>query len=395
MLELGGHLQLEKQEAARVLPRALMALKNNPADVKILGDIGHCYNVLEKEEIAFDYFKRAAISPNPYAWLNYAAILRQCGQHKEAKLYAWNAHKAMPEDKRAGHIYAEELIREGKWLKAWPLCAKYRISKGSIEVPLPEWQGDDIRGKHLLLVCEGGRGDFLWLLRFIPELTAKGIIVSVVAPEDIAIVFGRHPYLQDANDAAHEKPFDCWVSLFELLMHLGVEKPFWPGPYIQADAEQSKLRSMLISHGVLKKVGLCWDCGEQVDVRKYRSLKREQAARLLSNTSVDWISLQKDQTTPVPCIQPAILTWTDTAAIIDNLDLVITVDTSVAHLAGAMGKPTFLILGGFQDCKWMSGETTEWYPSFRIFRNNGFGFENVLIKIERALECLGDSKCQM
>jgi tetratricopeptide (TPR) repeat protein len=389
MLELGGHLQFDKSEAMRVLPRAISALRKNPGDVKILGDIGHCYNVLEKEEIALEYFKKASVSANPYAWLNYAAILRQCGRHEEAKLYAWNAHKARPDDKKAGHIYAEELIRNGQWLKAWPLCAKYRISKDSIEITgLPEWKGEDISGQHLLIVCEGGRGDFFWLLRFIPKLTARGITVSLVAPEDIAVSFGTHPYLGNPNDAEHARPYDRWVSLFELLQWLNVEKPFWPGPYIQADPEKTALRNAVIRPSVFKKVGLCWDCGELVDVRKYRSLKKEQAARLLSCTMVDWISLQKDQSAPVPCLEPTIRTWSDTAAIIANLDLVITVDTAVAHLAGAMGKPTWLVLGGFQDCKWMTGETTGWYPSFRIFRNEGFGFENVLGKIETAINAI-------
>lgn len=387
MLELGGHLQLEKPEAAKVLPRAIAALKENPCDVGTLCDVGHCYNVLEQEDEALRHFERAAKSQtqNANAWLNYAAILRQCGRHAEAKFYAFQAHQMMPDDKKAGHIFAEELIRDGQWLKAWPLCAKYRISKGSIQVGLPEWKGEDISEKHLLVVCEGGRGDFLWLLRFIPKLTERGIIVSLAAPEDIAISFGKHPYLGNPNDAAHDRPYDCWVSLFELLQYLEVEGPFWPGPYIKADPMLAKLRGIPLPHGAFKKVGFCWDCGELVDVRKYRSLKPEQAARILEKTNVNWVSLQKGQKAPVTCCEPSIKTWNDTAAIIENLYLVITVDTSVAHLAGAMGKRTFLILGGFQDCKWMTGDSTGWYPSMKIFRNEGFGFEDVIEKIKVAI----------
>lgn len=393
MLEIGGHLNLEKAEAARVLPRAYAELRKHPNDPKILGDIGHCYNVLEREELAFKFLERAANNPNPFAWLNFACILRQCGMHEKAKLYAWNAYRNLPEDKKAGHVYAEELIREGQWLKAWPLCDKYRISKDGVRIPeLPEWRGEDIAGKHLLIVCEGGRGDFLWLLRFIPMVTAKGITVSLAALEDIAASFGDHPYLGNANDDAHERPYDYWCSIFELLMWLEIDKPFWPGgPYILAD-EQAKLRANILQAAAIasgsgpKKIGLCWDCGEAVDVRKFRSLKREQAARLLGIGGITWISLQKGQKAPYPCLEPQLNTWKDTVAAIESLDLVVTVDTAVAHLAGAMGKPTFLVLGGFQDCKWMSGETTGWYPTFRIFRNEGFGFEDVVHKVESALK---------
>lgn len=381
MRDFGGHGSLEKGEAIEILPLALSALNEYPNDVEVLHTIGHCYNVLEQDAQALEYFKRAAETPHPVTWANYASILRQAGRYEEAFPYFWNAHRAWPDDKYIGHAYAEELIRKNKWLKAWPLCSKYRFSKeGATPLGLEEWKGQDLKGKKIAVLLEGGRGDTFWLFRFIPKLVEMGANVSLLGPEDLAMFLEGHPFLGPV-DLDLDRPYDYWVSIFELLQWLEVDKPYWPGVYF--NAEPSIKRTL----GKKKRVGLCWTCGEAIDVRKYRSLDRNQAARLVLNRNVEWVSLQKDQPLDY-CFQPILNTWKDTAAVIDSLDLVIAMDTSVAHLAGAMGKPTWLLLGGYQDCKWMAGDTTGWYPSFRIFRNYWFGFDGALDKVEKELKSL-------
>jgi tetratricopeptide (TPR) repeat protein len=370
--DFGGHGVLQKHEAELVLPRALAVLDKTPDDVDALHAVGHCYNVLEDDIKSLRFLARAAETPSVATYASFAAILRQCGFYEEAFHYIQAAHQWAPEDMYVGHTYAEELIRQGKWLEAWPLCSQYRFSKMGCSPPeMEEWKGQDIRGKRIAVILEGGRGDTFWLFRFIPRLTAMGAIVSLLGPRDLAEFLEGHPFLGEPD--SEPEHYDYWVSVFELLQWLEVAEPYWPGEYFNAEPDE-RYRG---------KIGLCWNCGEAIDVRKYRSLKKEQADRLLQLPNV--VTLQFGD-------NPDIHGWRDTARIIAALDLVISMDTAVCHLAGAMGKPTWLVLGGWQDCKWMDRETSGWYPSMRVFRADpgNFGFENVLAKVEEALHEIHD-----
>lgn len=370
----GPHAALEKHEAELVLSKALPMLETSPGDADLIASVGHCYNILEQDEMALTWFEKALSIDSehchPYIWFKYALILRQCGRYEEAFPYLWNAYRYFPEDRYLGHTYAEELIRRRKWLKAWPLCAKYRWSKDKIRssVNVSEWQGEEIRGKRLAVIFEGGFGDAFWLFRFIPKLMEMGaLIYPGCGLPGIAEFFSGHPYLANLPEE-DGTGLDYWVSIFELLRWLEVAEPYWKEPYITATPRE-KYRG---------KIGLCWNCGEAQDPRKFRSMKRGQADQFFADPNI--VSLQYGD-------NPDLKTWNDTAEIIAALDLVISVDTAVCHLAAAQGKPTWLVLGGYQDCKWGAGETTGWYPSARIFRadKGAFNFDSVLPKVERAL----------
>jgi hypothetical protein len=284
-----------------------------------------------------------------------------------------------------GHIYGEELIRKGRWLEAWPILSKNRMSKARIAPQgVPEWMGEDIAGKQLMVIAEGGRGDAFWLFRFLPKLQEMGIHVNFCCWPDVWEFLKDHPWLKSQQNSVFSTPRmpDYWVSIFELLQWLKVDKPYWTGPYLTCSKQ-----SPLHKNGK-PLVGFCWECGERDDVRKFRSLKLAQAADLTSNTNVEWISLQKGYDPPPNCREMNIADWHDTAAIVANLDLVITVDTSVYHLAGAMGAKTWLVLGGYQDCKHGTGSTSGWYPSATIFRNNTVGFDNVITQVQKELDNL-------
>lgn len=395
MIAVGQHLQLEKHEADAKLAESFLKLKTNPNDPAVLTDIGHAYNVQEKDDLSFEYMKRAlAALEHPITWFNYALLLRQYGRHEEAFPYVEKAHKAWPWNIFMGHVYAEELIRQGKWLEAWPLCAKYRSTHHFCAIPgVAEWQGEDIRGKRLAVVCEGGNGDAIWLYRFLPKLKEMGALVRFHTTESLAALFDENRNLDYPKDTILydlEHPYDYWVSIFELLRWLNVAEPYWPGVYIKAYPDLS-----LANRTALPKVGICWSAGEKLDVRKHRSLSKDHALALTSNNQIDWLNLQKDENLPVFMWKFPMKDWLDTAHCVAALDLVITVDTAMLHLAGAMGKPTWLLLGGFQDCKWQAGETTGWYPSVRIFRNDSAGFDNLIPKVQKELDAFAGNRVNL
>jgi hypothetical protein len=161
-------------------------------------------------------------------------------------------------------------------------------------------------------------------------------------------------------------------------------------PYFHANPEKSALRRLLLGHSPIPRVGVCWQAGEHAYPRKYKTLSREQLLTLLQSNvdrGVDWVSLQYDAPPPIPMLRPAIRDWSDTAAVIDNLDLVITVDTGVAHLAGAMGIPTFVILPGRSSWPFLlRRDDSPLYSSVRLFRNHVNGLDLAVDAVVRALE---------
>ncbi len=121
----------------------------------------------------------------------------------------------------------------------------------------------------------------------------------------------------------------------------------------------------------------------------YRALTDEQAQQIVKECgNVDFVSLQhKGQQLFENCQYPELKTWQDTASIIGQLDFVVTVDTGVAHLAAAMGKPTWVILSGAVDWKFgLTGDTCPWYSKMRLFRNDAFGFEHSVNAVIEALK---------
>lgn len=369
---------LEKEEAKELLPVLLSRIEKDPLNEESLNNLGHCYSLLGQDEKAIVYFGcAAAISSNPIVHINYAALLNRCARFEDAFFYIDKAHAELPEHPLIGYAYAEALIRQNKWLEAWPICSKYRWTKPLIAIPnVEEWMGQDIKGKHIAVITEGGQGDTFFLFRFLPKLTAMGAMVTLVVlpyQKDVGNFLENHPYIKDIPDGVdRNRPYDYWVAQFELLQWLKIEEPYWPGIYFGYRG-----------HVTLNKprVGLCWDCGQHdPNVLKLKSLTPEQKSRLLSNTQVNWVDLTTNS--------PDIKTWQDTANIIANLDLVVTMDTAVAHLAGAMGKTTWVVMGGMQGYMWGSEETTGWYPSWKLFRGDKgcFGFDSVIPKVERALK---------
>lgn len=117
----------------------------------------------------------------------------------------------------------------------------------------------------------------------------------------------------------------------------------------------------------------------------YRTLTQEQAVRI-ADSDLSWVNLQKNESLPnLP--NAGIKDWLHTARLLSALDLVVTVDTSVCHLAAAMGKPTWVLLSGAVDHKYgLCGDTTPWYPEMKLFRNDDFGFENAVRKVNDALD---------
>ncbi len=250
----------------------------------------------------------------------------------------------------------------------------------------PSWQGEALEGRTILLYAEQGFGDTLQFCRFAPLVSASGgRVILEVQPELVRLLRSLPGLEQIVACGGSLPPFEWHCPLMSLPRAFGATLEQVPAsvPYLRADrADVARVRARLSQGGALR-VGLVWAGSPhtaefEAHLRDHRrSLPLACLAGLADLAGVQFVSLQKG--VPPPDIDGLHLTdlmatagdFADTAAIVAALDLVIAVDTAVAHLAGALGKPVWL-LSRFDACwRWMHGRATSpWYPTMRIYRED-------------------------
>jgi len=278
----------------------------------------------------------------------------------------------------------------------WRLKTKnMRIAK----VDAPRWSGQPLAGKRLLITGEQGFGDMLQFCRFLSRLPAEGAEVIIECHSGLERLFKPLPHITEVMTITEEEnfpPCDYTIPLVSLPLAVGCDEAWLLAsvPYIPSPAPMAL-------KGAGLKVGLAWasrpSTGEIFARRMLnrRSCSLEQVAVLCEIEGVSLFSLQKgdaalqlqELSRPITDLSPRLGDFRDTAAAIAALDLVITVDTSVAHLAGAMGKPVWIMLSAGQiDYRWGTGERSVWYPHARLYRAGAGGWAGLLREIAKDLE---------
>ena len=265
--------------------------------------------------------------------------------------------------------------------------------------------GNDFRGKSILVIPEQGLGDRFQFYRYLPMLQSTGATVKVITMEQECALLSRNfPGLQAVvGDPSTHVEADYRVKLMSLAHYNQSTIHTIPGGdgYLKADPERVGRWAELIGRSNRKKIGFVWAGNRQFNQDAERSIALKEYLPLLSRTEFDWFCIQKEvdahdqewlaSSAPhVRVLGQQIASWDDTMAIIENLDLVIAVDTSVAHLAGALGKKTFLINRFSSDWRWLyQSATSPWYRSVHIFQQPVRGDWGTVIS--RVAEKLSDS----
>lgn len=259
--------------------------------------------------------------------------------------------------------------------------AEPRLAKPKL--PFPEWRGEPLAGRRLLIWPEQGFGDQIQFARFAPLLRDQGAEVTLLCRPGLERLFEQSLPGVDVRAAAGAVEFpdpDFWVMGPSLAGRLGVTLETLPNaPYLRVAGPARDLQPGF-------RVGLVTAGSPQHANDANRSLPPAAAARL------------RDMPTSIVELDPAksgARDFADTAAIAEALDLVITVDTSVAHLAGAMGKPCWVLLPAVKtDWRWLRERTdSPWYPSIRLYRQAAAGdWRPVLEAVERDLQGLRRSQ---
>jgi tetratricopeptide (TPR) repeat protein len=247
------------------------------------------------------------------------------------------------------------------------------------------WTGEPV--DHLVIGTEQGYGDFVQFLRYLPMAAERCKKVSLCVDASMHRLIEQSFSLPNVTiGPAAPDNFDAFCLIMSLPYLLDMTSSVPPAPYLRGTLDYPEIRA-LPGH----KVGLVWEGSNRQDENRYRSIPFKTFLPILDVPNISFVSLQ------LPCKEnlrsykivptPYIADWSNTAALVEALDLVISVDTAVAHLAGALGKPVWL-LNRFNGC-WRWGfdrETTPWYPSMRIFRQPKLGsWDAVIHRIRDAL----------
>jgi hypothetical protein len=296
------------------------------------------------------------------------------------------------------------LLRLGHYKEGWSeyehrleyLSLSRRFSK-------PRWNGERAEGRTILIHGEQGFGDALHLLRYALLVRrrsgAKRVLLEARAP--LARLFAAHSgsdleIVSGGSSAGSTMPpFDCHVPLMSLPLALGLFEPLpMSHAYLTADADLRQSWRTTLGAPPTMRVGLAWAGNPEHRSDRRRSLSPETLAPLLECPGLQFYSLQIDrpsggfsEESPLIDLTPHITDFADTAAFVAELDLVITVDTAVAHLAGALGKPVWM-LNRFDSCwRWfLNRDDTPWYHSMRQFRQTSRGdWAGVIERVRDAL----------
>jgi Glycosyltransferase family 9 (heptosyltransferase) len=249
--------------------------------------------------------------------------------------------------------------------------------------PQPLWLGrENLQGKTILLHAEQGLGDTIQFCRYASLAANRGAKVLLEVPTALKTLMMSLEGVAEIFSGGQALPFtDYHCPLLSLPLAFNTELQSIPAsiPYLKADPELAQAWKAKLGGGDRMKVGLVWAGNPRNSNDHNRSMTLKELSALLS-IPVQCVSLQKDPSSAdrdllersgIPDLGDSLRDFADTAALIANLDLVISVDTAVAHLAGALGKPTWVFIPFVPDWRWMLGrEDSPWYPSMRLFRQS-------------------------
>jgi len=283
---------------------------------------------------------------------------------------------------------------EFRWLREPSLSFRPRFGK-------PVWAGQPLTGKTILLRAEQGMGDAIQFIRYATQLKTLGATVRAGVfggLEELMRTVSDVDQVHGPNDLA--PAIDFYIHMMSLPGIFGTDLGSIPAnvPYLHADADRGERWAQRLGEKKRRAVGIVW-AGSPTHVRdRYRSLSLAALAPLAEVEGVRWVSLQKGEPAaelkaPPPGMELMDLgaeleDFADTAAVIDQLDLVVCVDTAVAHLAGALGKPVWVMVAIPADWRWLEGrEDSPWYPTMRLFRQSRRGeWDEVIERVKVALQ---------
>jgi predicted O-linked N-acetylglucosamine transferase (SPINDLY family)/ADP-heptose:LPS heptosyltransferase len=359
-----------------------IALKADYAEA--YANFGQALRALHRAEEAEAACRRAiALAPGyATAHLNLGFALHDLGKLDEALAQFRAAETARPGYAKAIAGEAIVLLQRGDFAAGWE---KYEARWRTGDLPPrnfaePQWRGEPLAGKTILLHAEQGFGDAIQFLRYVPLVAARGGKVVVEVRRPLIPLVARMAGIDVVGRGERLPAFDVQCPLLSLPLAFGTTLDTIPAtmPYLTPAPERATYwRNRIdVAHGL--KIGIAWAGSTVHRNDRNRSIPLERLAPLFAIEDVRWFSLQvgpraadlaAQKGAAVADLAPELTDFGETAAVIAALDLVICADTAVAHLAGALGKPAWMMLPFAADWRWIVGrDDSPWYPSLQLFR---------------------------
>jgi len=382
-----GLIKYQKREYGEAITKISKAIQLKENAV-YYGNLGMVYDALGNEEKSIENFEKA-LRINPYyenahlAYYNLGVSLKDKGNINEA-LEKFDKSIELNEDFPEAHFNRSLiLLLLGKLKEGWEEY-EYRFRKKDSADPRifnkPKWDGSPLNGKRILIISEQGAGDNIQFIRYLPLIKEKGGYIILECRKNLKRLFEGisciDELIEKKQNVIPNTEFDCYIHLMSLPRVFGTNLDTIPvkTPYLKANVQLDKeIKEKLNTNNL--KIGINWAGNPNHDNDKYRSTNFEKFKFLKQIPGITIFSLQKGEASKqldapnIINLEENIKDFADTASIIENLDLVISVDTSIIHLAGAMGKPTWVLLDFMNDWRWLvDRDDTPWYPSMKLFR---------------------------
>ena len=403
-----GVLEKQRKHYDAALASFRQALELDPAAAHVHYNLANLYNEMHRVADAEAGFRRALeLSPASYdIHNNIANVLELEGRWSEALDHVNRALALHPDYAQAHRNRALLQLLLGNFAIGLPEYEwRWKVpGTARLEFPQPRWQGEDLHGRTILLCGEQGLGDTLQFIRYARLVQKRGARVILQCPGML------HPLLARTSGidrfAAAEgslESFDCYAPLMSLPAILGTTLETVPAeiPYLFADPSRvAAMREKLAGTSGFK-VGIAWQGSRGFAGDYYRSVPLAQFAPLAAAPGVTLFSLQRGDGREQLAAEAngwPLVDWmdqldaegafVDTAALMMNLDLVITTDTAIAHLAGGLGVPVWVALQLSPNWRWLLERAdSPWYPTMRLFRQTQFGdWDDVFRRIAAELQ---------
>jgi Flp pilus assembly protein TadD len=435
MLQEAGELQAATEEYVRILqaePGCAEAYTNLGMVCQELGDLGlaielqrqavalapemaeahnNLGSALSKQgnsEEALDCFRRvlALKADHAGAQFNIGHVYANRGDLGTAEEYYRQALACQPQSDTFRFYLGILHLLQGKFSVGW---AEYEFRWGSKQLrngrrdfSQPQWRGEALRGETILLHGEQGLGDTMQFARYATMVAERGGRVVLEVQPGVRRLIGGMDGVAQVLSRGDDLPEFAWhCPLMSLPLAFETELASIPRavPYLRADEVERVAWANKLA-GKDLRIGLAWGGDPKHTRERVRSIRLAELAPLTAIAGTRFYSLQKGpaaaQIREIPAGMEIVdldaeqKDFADTAAIVANLDLVISIDTSVAHLAGAMGKPVWVLLHHAPDWRWMlDREDSPWYPTARLFRKSaGEGWDAVVERVGMEIEKL-------
>jgi hypothetical protein len=411
----------ERDKRTKVLESALKSVKRDPKNADLHNTLGIALAACEQFADAETAYREAlSLSPKPVSAYrnlgilliaqgraeeaekcfcealrlkpNYAAahnslgiVLIQLGRRQEGIKHFEDAIRLRPEYPEAHLNRALNWLCNGDFARGWPEY-EWRLKVKPFKhktVPGPRWDGSPLDGKTLLIAAEQGLGDSIHFIRYATLAKERGAKVVVDCPSILASLLTTCPGVDHVSPKERKLVYDTHISLMSLPGLFGVDPDTTPAPvpYLRADPERVDYWRNELANISGLRVGISWQGSKNLKSDHLRSVPLTRFAPLATVPGVSLLSLQKgpgsEPLTKTSAKHMGVLDFggktapemADVAALMMNLDLVIAVDTSLAHLAGALGRPVWVAVPFAPDWRWFRDrEDTPWYPTMRLFR---------------------------